>query len=124
MSGSVGPESVAASERTAPSLARVWTAVLILAVAGYALGSDLYVLPALLPQISGDLHVANSATAQVITVYGILAALGAPVLAVVFRLVDRKTLLAVSLVVLTAANLLTLATPNLGWLAATRVLAA
>jgi predicted MFS family arabinose efflux permease len=124
MSGSLDTGSAVTEEERGTSLARVWTAVLVLAVAGYALGSDLYVLPALLPAISGDLRVADSATAQVITVYGVLAALGAPILAVVFRSVERKTLLAMSLAVLIAANLLTLATPNLGWLAGTRVLAA
>ena len=124
MSGSLDSGSVAADDEQAMSLLHVWTAVLVLAVAGYALGSDLYVLPALLPAISGELRVANSATAQVISIYGLLAALGAPLLAVVFRSMERRTLLAGSLVVLIAANLLTLATPNLGWLAGTRVLAA
>lgn len=111
-------------DHTGPSALRAWVAVLVLAVAGFSLGADLYILPALLPTVSGDLHAAVSATAQVITVYGLLTAVGAPILAVLFRTFDRKALLVGSVAILVAANFLTVLTPNLAWLTGTRVLAA
>jgi DHA1 family inner membrane transport protein len=98
-------------------------AVGVLAVAGFSLGADIYILPALLPTVSSDLHVADSTTAQVLTVYGILAAVGAPVLTVVFRAVDRKVLLTGSIAALVVANFLTVITPSIGWLTGTRILA-
>jgi predicted MFS family arabinose efflux permease len=110
-------------DQAGPSLLRAWIAVLVLAVSGFSLGADIYILPALLPTVSSDLHTVASATAQVLTVYGLLAAVGAPVLTFLFRAVDRKALLVGSIAILVVANFLTVFTPSLAWLTGTRVLA-
>jgi len=103
---------------------RGWLTILVLAAAGFSLGSDLYALPAVVPFIARDLQLQVSVVALTLTIYGALVAVAAPPLTVLTRSIDRRTLLLAAMVLLVVTNLLTAATPNLPWLFGTRVLAA
>lgn len=115
------------STEARPSVAggtRGWFTILVLAAAGFSLGADLYAVPAIVPFIAKDLHLAVSVVALTLTIYGALVAVAAPPLTVLTRSIDRRTLLLAAMVLLVVTNLLTAATPNLPWLFGTRVLAA
>jgi predicted MFS family arabinose efflux permease len=102
----------------------LWVALIALAGAGFSLGTDTYMLPALLPSLAGDLRVTIPIAAQTLTVYALTVALGAPLLTVLARRIERKVLLALCLGVLAGANLAAALVPAFGWLVLTRILAA
>jgi DHA1 family inner membrane transport protein len=103
---------------------RRWFPILVLAAAGFSLGADLYMLPAVVPAIARDLHLPVSVAAQMLTIYGALVAVAAPLATVLTRNVDRRLLLLASVALLAVTNLLTAVTPDLPLLFGTRVLAA
>lgn len=103
---------------------RRWTGVVVMAMAGFSLGADLYMLPAVLPSLAKDLHMEISSAGKMLTIYAAISALAAPLLVVLFRRVNRRTLLIASVAVLIITNLLVALVPGSGWFALTRVLAA
>jgi predicted MFS family arabinose efflux permease len=102
----------------------LWIALAALAAAGFSLGTDTYMLPALLPSLAADLHVPVAVAAQSLTVYALTVAIGAPLLTALVRRVERKPLLAACLGVLAISNLAAAIMPGFGWLVFTRLLAA
>lgn len=108
----------------AESNVRRWMGVVVMALAGFSLGADLYMLPAVLPSLAKDLNIAISSAGNMLTIYAAISALAAPLLVVTFRRVNRKTLLIASVIVLIITNVLVATMPGSGWFALTRVLAA
>lgn len=99
----------------------VWTFGLFLAA--LALGTDEYVIAGVMPALAADLHVTTGQTGQLMTLFALAFALGAPVLAVFFDPAPRRRTLMGGLLVFAAANALAAIAPGFGTLACLRVLA-
>lgn len=112
------------SQSHADSNSRRWLGVVVMAIAGFSLGADLYMLPALLPSLARELQIELSTAGQMLTLYAAISAVAAPVLVVLFRQANRRTLLIFSIAALAVTNLLVALIPGSVWFAVTRVLAA
>jgi DHA1 family inner membrane transport protein len=95
-----------------------------LALGAFAIGTDTLVISGLLVRIAVGVHVSTTTAGQLITVFALVYALGAPVLATLTGTVKRKRLLLMALAVFTIANAVGAAAPDYPVLLAARVLAA
>lgn len=95
-----------------------------LGVGAFAVGTDGFVIAGILPRISSDLRVSVTAAGQLVTVFAITYALGAPLLAIVCARWRVTTVLRCGLVLLAAANALAAAAPEYWEIMTARVLAA
>ncbi|MDA1358948.1 MFS transporter [Glycomyces luteolus] len=75
-----------------------------LVAAAFAVGTDAFVITALLPAIGADLNVTPAAAGQLITVYALTYALAAPVLGALTASLDRRTVLLAALAVFAVGN--------------------
>lgn len=110
---------VAAQEPRRPAW---WLAGLFMAM--MANGTDEFVIAGVLPDISADLAVCAAATGQLITVFAVCFALGAPLLALLTDQLPRRAVLVAALVVFAGANAAAALAPGYWWLMCARVLAA
>lgn len=112
------------SDRSAavPLLSR--SRLLVLALGAFALGTDGFVVAGVLPAMSADLRVSPAAAGQTVTVFALVYALAAPLLAVLAARRERRGVLLAGMGAFVVANLLSAAAPGFGWLVASRVLAA
>jgi len=76
-----------------------------LALGTFAIGTETWVIAALLPPIAGDLSIQVATAGALVTVFALAYAIGSPVLAVVAGSIDRKWLLTSCLGVFTLANI-------------------
>jgi predicted MFS family arabinose efflux permease len=76
-----------------------------LALGTFAIGTETWVIAALLPPIAGDLSIQVATAGALVTVFALAYAIGSPVLAVVAGSVERKWLLTACLGVFTIANI-------------------
>ncbi|MER5969537.1 MFS transporter [Streptomyces sp. NPDC002055] len=95
-----------------------------LALGAFSIGTDSLIISGLLNRIAADLTVSAATAGQLISVFALVYAIGAPVLATVTGMLDRKRLLLLALTVFVAANLLGAVAPDYPVLMASRVLAA
>lgn len=95
-----------------------------LALGAFAIGTDTLVINGLLVRIAVGLHVSTTTAGQLISVFAVVYALGAPVLATLTGTANRKRLLLTALAVFTIANAVGAAAPDYPVLLAARVLAA
>ncbi|GHO70829.1 MFS transporter [Ktedonobacter sp. SOSP1-52] len=102
----------------------MWFRILVLAIGGFALGTNGFVVVGILPEIAHELHVPIDLVGQLETVFALTYALGAPVLAAVAGNIARKRLLLFGLLLVVMMNLLATAIPNLAVLFVTRMLSA
>ncbi len=100
----------------------VWLGVLFLAL--LATGTDEFVIAGVLPDISADLGVSAAAAGQLITVFAVAFALGAPLLALVTDPYPRRRVLVSALVVFAVANAAAALAPGYWALLGARVLVA
>jgi len=77
-----------------------------LALGAFAIGTESYVVAGLLPELAADLGVSVPTAGQLITVFALTYALGAPLLTVVTANMERRRLLLVSLATFALFNLL------------------
>jgi predicted MFS family arabinose efflux permease len=103
-----------------PGTRTVW----LLALGGFAIGTDTFVVAGVLPSLAEDLEVTLSGAGQVVTVFAVTFGVLAPLIAALTAQVSRKKLLLVALGVFVVANALSTFAPNYGSLLACRVLAA
>lgn len=96
----------------------------VLAFGTFALGTDLYVIAGVLPEIARGTRVPIALAGQLVTIFALAYALGSPLLAVASARLDRRRLLLGALVVFAAANLGAALAPDYGALVAARLLAA
>ena len=96
----------------------------VLALGTFALGTDLYVIAGVLPEIARGTRVPVAQAGQLVTIFALAYALGSPLLAVASARVDRRRLLLLALGVFAAANLGAALAPGYGALVGARVLAA
>lgn len=94
-----------------------------LALGNFAVGTGALVIAGVLPDIAGDLQVAPGAAGQLITVYAISYAVGAPLLGTLASPLDRRRLLVGAALLYALANLLAALAASFELLLAARVLA-
>jgi predicted MFS family arabinose efflux permease len=89
----------------------------------FVVGSDLFVVSPLLPQIAADYGIPPSLAGLSVTVFSLTYMLSAPILGHFADRIGRSRVLTWCLCAFAAANLLTAAAGNLTWLLASRLLA-
>ena len=95
-----------------------------LAVGAFAVGTETFVVAALLPSIAADFRVTVAAAGQIVTAFALAYAIGSPVLSVLTGGFDRKRLLIACLLLFSLANLLAAATHGLLELTLARIVLA
>ncbi|MBP2400694.1 MFS transporter [Streptomyces syringium] len=100
----------------------VW--LLALTLAAFAVQTDDYIIIGVLPAISDTVHLSETATGQLVTVYSLTYALAAPVWALLPVRIARKRALCGALTVFSAANFAVLLVDAYPALMALRIVAA
>jgi len=96
----------------------------LLALGSFAVGTDAFVIAGILPRVADDLKVSQAIAGQLVTVFALAYAIGAPVLVTASGRVARRRLLVGALVAFTAANLLAASAPSYSVLFLARIAAA
>lgn len=99
-------------------------AVYALALGTFAVGTEGFMIAALLPTISVSLSVSIQATGQLVTIFALVYALSSPILTALTAGLPRRRLLMLSLAAFSAANLVAGVASGYWWLAGARVLLA
>ncbi|MFD7163981.1 MFS transporter [Streptomyces violascens] len=89
-----------------------------------ATATDEFIIAGVLKTIAADLDVSVSAAGQLVTVFAIVYALGAPTLAVVFERFPKRIVMVLGLLVFVLGNVGAAVSPNYWTLMAARVVAA
>lgn len=95
-----------------------------LAIGTFAIGTDLFMIAGILPVISRDLHVSLSATGALITVFAVVSAVSAPILASLLGQSDRRFIAMMSMFVFALANLFGAISTSYAFLFMSRIIAA
>lgn len=95
-----------------------------LALGAFAVGTETFVVAALLPSIASDLHVAVSGAGQIVTAFAFAYAIGSPLLSVLAAEIDRKRLLVSCLLFFSVANVFAATAQSLFALTLARILLA
>ncbi|SHG92184.1 MFS transporter [Streptoalloteichus hindustanus] len=98
--------------------------LLSLLLSSFAVGTDDFVVGGLLPEIAADLGVTESVAGQLVTVFSVVYALGAPVMAGLTARLRRRRALLVGSAVFVVVNLATAVLPGYPAVLAARVVAA
>lgn len=98
--------------------------IIWLALGSFAVGTETFVVSALLPSLASDLAVTVAAAGGIVTVFALGYAIGSPVLSVLAANVERKRLLIACLIVFALGNLAAAAAQSLAGLMAARVVLA
>ncbi|WP_067822423.1 MFS transporter, partial [Actinomadura kijaniata] len=98
--------------------------LLVLAAGAFAIGVDGFVIAPILPELAARLDVSLAAAGQLVTVFTLVYALAAPVLATATARWDRRVVLAGTLVVFSAGNALSAVAADYPLMMASRVVAA
>jgi MFS transporter, DHA1 family, inner membrane transport protein len=104
--------------------AAVRFSLICLFAGAFAVGTDGFMIAGLLPQIAREFTTTTAVAAQLVTVFAVTYALGAPVLASLLASVGQRTLLMIALGALGAMNALAASAPSLAVLFAARIAAA
>lgn len=99
-------------------------ALLTLALGTFAVGTEGFMIAAILPSIAHSLSTSVQAAGQLVTIFALTYALSSPLLTAVTAHWPRRRLLIVSLAGFAAANLIAAAAPGFWFLAGARVLLA
>lgn len=95
-----------------------------LGLGAFAVGTEGFMVAAILPKIAADLSVSLVAAGQIITLFALAYGLSSPILTTLTGRVGRRTLLILSMSGFALANLAAAAAPNYGSLVAARILLA
>ncbi|MGO4326638.1 MFS transporter [Cupriavidus sp. 2TAF22] len=106
-----------------PQAALPWS-VYWMAFGAFAIGTEGFMLAALLPELATDLSVSVQTAGQLVTVFALAYGLSSPVLTALSGNLGRRTLLLLSMSAFAAANLLAWAAPGYLALMAARILLA
>lgn len=96
----------------------------ILFVVLLATATDEFIIAGILPSIASDLDISVSAAGQLVTIFAVVYAVGAPTLAVALERYPRRTVMVTGLTVFTLANVAAAAAPEYWSLMSTRAVAA
>ncbi|MFE5323259.1 MFS transporter [Paenibacillus sp. NPDC056579] len=95
-----------------------------LTMGAFAIGMTEFVIMGLLPNVAADLGVSISAAGQLITMYALGVAVGAPILTVLTHKIPQKKLLVFLMLLFIAGNILSVAAPNYAVLMGARLITA
>jgi predicted MFS family arabinose efflux permease len=95
-----------------------------LALGAFAIGTGTFVIAALVPLIAADLAVPVAAVGRLVTVFALAYAVGSPLLSILTGNVNRKLLLALSLLAFAFANLVAASAQDFAQLAFAHILLA
>lgn len=98
--------------------------IFVLALGTFALGTDVFVIAGILPDIARDLNISVSAAGQQVTVFAIVYAVASPVLATLVSNFSQKRVLLYSLIGFILANVLCAMAPEYWTLMAARIMTA
>lgn len=96
----------------------------ILALGGFVIGTDLFVIAGILPVIVEDLHISVSDAGFLVTVFALTYAISSPILASISANFNRRNILVASLMAFTLANVLAALSSTFVMLIITRIIAA
>jgi len=95
-----------------------------MALGAFAIGTESFMIAAVLPDIAADLSVSEQAAGQLVSVFALTYAASSPVLTVATGRVSRRVLLIATMAAFALANLIAAAMPNYAGLMLARVLLA
>ncbi len=95
-----------------------------LALGAFAIGTEGFMVAAILPKIASDLSVSVVAAGQIITLFALSYGVSSPILTALTGRVGRRPLLIASMAAFAVSNLLAAAAPSYGTLMAARILLA
>ncbi|MDQ0891768.1 DHA1 family inner membrane transport protein [Paenibacillus sp. V4I9] len=98
--------------------------ILSLTVGAFAIGMTEFVIMGLLPNVANDLHVSISSAGQLITMYALGVAIGAPILTVLTHRIPQKKLLCLLMVLFILGNGISLFAPSYAILMGARMITA
>ncbi|GCF08348.1 MFS transporter [Dictyobacter arantiisoli] len=98
--------------------------ILILALGTFAIGTDSFVIAGVLPDVARSLHISLTLAGSLITLFSLVYAFGAPVLATMLGHVERRRLLLGALVMFVIANVLAAISTSYLVLTIARIIAA
>lgn len=96
--------------------------LLALACGAFGIGVGEFAIMGLLPEVATGFGASVPAAGYVITAYAVGVVIGAPLIAIAATKLSRRALLLILMAIFTAGNLVSAATPSLGWLIAARFL--
>lgn len=99
-------------------------ALLSLTAGAFAIGMTEFVIMGLLPNVAEDLNVSISAAGQLITMYAMGVAVGAPILTVLTHKIPQKQLLCLLMVLFILGNIISVYAPNYAVLMGARLITA
>lgn len=98
--------------------------ILSLTVGAFAIGMTEFVIMGLLPNVANDLHVSISSAGQLITMYALGVAIGAPILTVLTHRIPQKKLLCLLMVLFILGNGISVFAPSYAILMGARMVTA
>lgn len=98
--------------------------IYMLAFISFFVSTSEYVIAGILDKIAAWAHISIPAAGQLITVFAIANAIGAPIFVMATTKMDRRKLLMVSLVIVVFGSVLTVTLPGFGFLIVSRVVLA
>lgn len=98
--------------------------LLSLTVGAFAIGMTEFVIMGILPNVANDLHVSISAAGQLITMYALGVAVGAPILTMLTHRIPQKALLGYLMGLFILGNAISVFAPNYAVLMGARMLTA
>lgn len=98
--------------------------ILSLTVGAFAIGMTEFVIMGLLPNVATDLHVSISSAGQLITMYALGVAIGAPILTVLTHRVPQKKLLCLLMILFILGNGISVFAPSYAILMGARMITA
>lgn len=114
--------SPAAQAPSGPQEAPHWPAVAALSLGVFGLVTAEFLPASLLTAMAADLRVSEGTAGQTVTATALVAAVSAPMVPLLTRNLDRRTVMLALTVLLVASNLITVTTASLGALLAARLL--
>jgi predicted MFS family arabinose efflux permease len=114
-----GPEGRAEAPAAFRSAPLYW-----MALGTFAVGTEGFMIAAILPGIAGDLAVSLQAAGQLVTVFALTYALSSPLLTALTGNVNRRRLLILSMAAFAGANLVAATAPGYWFLVGARILLA
>ena len=98
--------------------------IYILAIATFVAGTVEFIITGLLSMIAGDLHVSVGAVGQLVSIFSVVFAFGAPIFIAITSKIERKKLLLIALAVFFFGNILSIISPNFAVLLIARIILA
>lgn len=104
------------SNEQAPATTNFKLVLLALAMGGFAIGTTEFAAMSLLPYFSAGLGINEPTAGHVISAYALGVVVGAPILAIFFARMSRRTLAMGLMAVFAVANVLTALSPSYHWM--------